>query len=108
MCDLCKADADYFHTSICVYDCLAKEYPVLWLRDTSLTGVCYLNRELISPEGVVLAIQNAPPMKGWRLHMRYNETTDEDIDPQRGDCIELATRADALQAFLLLDKDALP
>jgi hypothetical protein len=31
--------------------------------------------------------------------MRYNEATDEEIDPQRGDCIELPSRTDALLAF---------
>ena len=106
MCNVCKADADYFHTAVCVYDCLAKEYPVLWLRDTSLIGACYLSRELLSPEGMVLAIQNAPPMKGWRLRMRYNEVIDENIDPQRGDCIALSSRADALLAFRSFQEDS--
>lgn len=56
-------------------------------------------RELLSPEGMVLAIQNAPPVTGRRLRMRYNEATDEEINPQCGDCIELASRVDALLAF---------
>lgn len=47
----------------------------------------------------MLAIQNAPPVTGWRLRMRYNEATDEEINPQRGDCIELPSRADAMRAF---------
>ncbi|EPH3353612.1 hypothetical protein OHB94_005482 [Klebsiella pneumoniae] len=29
----------------------------------------------------------------------YNEAIDEEINPQCGDCIELASRADALLAF---------
>lgn len=48
---------------------------------------------------MVLAIQNAPPVTGWRLRMRYNEATDEEIDPRRGDCTELPSRRDALLAF---------
>ena len=91
MCDLCRADGNYFHTPECVYDQLVSEYPVMWLRDST--------RELLSPEGMVLAIQNAPPVTGWRLRMRYNEATDEEINPQRGDCIELPSRADAMRAF---------
>jgi hypothetical protein len=55
----------------------------MWLRDSTRIGACHL-RELLSPEGMVLAIQNAPPVTGWRLRMRYNEATDEEIDPQRG------------------------
>lgn len=77
----------------------ACKYPVMWLRDSTRIGACYTLRELLSPEGMVLAIQNAPPVTGWRLRMRYNEATDEEIDPQRGDCIELSSRADALRAF---------
>lgn len=99
MCDLCRADGNYFHTPECVYGQLVSEYPVMWLRDSTRIGACYTLRELLSPEGMVLAIQNAPPVTGWRLRMRYNEATDEEIDPQRGDCIELLSRADALQAF---------
>ncbi|MGK2894491.1 hypothetical protein [Klebsiella michiganensis] len=105
MCDLCRADACYFHTAECMYDHLVSEYPVMWLRDTTRIGACYTLRELLSPEGVVLAIQNAPPMKGWRLRMRYNEATDEEIDPQRGDYTELPSRTDALLAFRLLQDD---
>jgi hypothetical protein len=104
MCDLCRADANYFHTAECVYDHLVQEYPVMWLRDSTRIEACYLCRELLSPEGMVLAMQNAPPVKGWRLRMRYNETLDEEIDPLRGDCIELSSRADALQAFMPFSK----
>ena len=100
MCDLCRADGNYFHTAECVYDQLVQEHPVVWLRDSTRIGACYTLRELLSPEGMVLAIQNAPPMQGWRLRMRYNEATDEEIDPQREDIIELSSRTDALQAFL--------
>jgi hypothetical protein len=32
--------------------------------------------------------------------MLYNEAIDEEINPQHGDCIELPSRADALQAFV--------
>ena len=99
MCDLCRADGNYFHTPECVYDQLASEYPVMWLRDSTRIGACYTRRELLSPEGTVLAIQNAPPVTGWRLRMRYNEATDEEIDSQRGDCSELPSRADAMRAF---------
>lgn len=45
---------------------------------------------------MVLAIQNAPPVTGWRLRMQYNEAIDEEINPQRGDCTELLSRTDAL------------
>lgn len=89
MCDLCRADGNYFHTPECVYDQLVSEYPVMWLRDSTRIGACYTLRELLSPEGMVLAIQNTPPETGWRLRMRYNEATDEVINPQCGDCIEL-------------------
>ena len=105
MCNLCRADGNYFHTPECVYDQLVSEYPVMWLRDSIRIGACYTLRELLSPEGMVLAIQNAPPMKGWRLRMRYNEAIDEEINPQHGDCIELASRADALLAFRSLQDD---
>ena len=100
MCDLCDQDANYFHTAECVYDHLVNEYPVLWLRDSTLIGASYVCRELHSPEGRVLAFQNAPPMRGWRLRLRYTETVDEEPDPQRQDIVELTSRADALQAFL--------
>lgn len=86
------------YAGMCVWP-VVSEYPVMWLRDSTRIGACYTLRELLSPEGMVLAIQNAPPATGWRLRMRYNEATDEEIDPQRGDCIELLSRADALQAF---------
>ena len=99
MCDLCRADGNYFHTPECVYDQLVSEYPMMWLRDSTRIGACYTLRELLSPEGMVLAIQNAPPVTGWRLRMRYNEAIDEEIDPQRGDCTELPSRADAMRAF---------
>jgi hypothetical protein len=88
-----------------VYDQLVSEYPVLWLRDSTRIGACYLCRELLSPEGMVLAIQNAPPVTGWRLRMRYNETIDEDLDPLREDVVELASRVDALLAFRSLRED---
>lgn len=64
MCDLCRADGNYFHTPECVYDQLVSEYPVMWLRDSTRIGACYTLRELLSPEGMVLAIQNAPPVTG--------------------------------------------
>ncbi|HDV8280143.1 TPA: hypothetical protein RJ972_004826 [Enterobacter hormaechei] len=99
MCDLCRADGNYFHSAECVYDQLVSEYPVMWLRDSTRIDACYTLRELLSPEGMVLAIQNAPPVTGWRLRMRYDEATDEEINPQRGDCIELPSRANALRAF---------
>lgn len=99
MCDLCKANGNYFHTAACVYDQLVSEYPVMWLRDSTRIGAYYLCRELLSPEGVVLAMQNAPPVTVWRLRMRYNETTDEELDPLREDVVKLASRADALRAF---------
>lgn len=105
MCELCRADGNYFHTAECVYDQLVSEYPVLWLRDSTRIGACYLCRELLSPEGMVLAIQNAPPVTGWRLRMRYNETIDEDLDPLREDVVELASRVDALLAFRSLRED---
>lgn len=105
MCDLCRAEGNYFHTPECVYDPLVSEYPVMWLRDSTRIGACYTLRELLSPEGMVLAIQNAPPMKGWRLRMRYNEATDEEIDTHCGDCIELLSRTDALLAFRSLQDD---
>ena len=100
MCDLCRADENYFHTAECVYDQLVSEYPVMLLRDSTRIGACYTLRELLSPEGMVLAIQNSLPMKGWRLRMLYNEAIDEEINPLHGDCIELPSRADALQAFV--------
>lgn len=105
MCDSCKPDANYFHTAECVYDHLVKEYPVLWLRDSTRIGAYYLCRELLSPEGMTLAMQNAPPVAGWRLRMRYSETIDEEIDPQGEDVVELSTRSEALQAFLLFRED---
>nr|AVI43276.1 hypothetical protein [Klebsiella pneumoniae] len=52
--------------------------------DSTRIGACYTLRELLSPEGMVLAIQNAPPVTGWRLRMQYNEAIDEEINPQRG------------------------
>ncbi|EBA3901124.1 hypothetical protein ACWKSU_16995 (plasmid) [Enterobacter cloacae] len=100
MCDFCRADENYFHTAECVYDQLVKEYPVMWLRDSTRIGACYLCRELLSPEGMVLAMQSAFPAKGWRLRIWYNEAIDEEIEPQRGDCIELSSRADALLSFM--------
>ena len=99
MCDLCRADGIYFHKAECVYVQLVQEYPVMWLRDSTRNGASYNLRELLSPEGMVLAIQNAPPMTGWRLRMRYNEATDEEIDPRHGDVVELSARPDALQVF---------
>jgi hypothetical protein len=84
MCDLCRADENYFHTAECVYDQLVSEYPVMWLRDSTRIGACYTLRELLSPEGMVLAIQNSLPMKGWRLRMLYNEAIDEEINPLHG------------------------
>ena len=51
MCDFCRADENYFHMAECVYDQLVKEYPVMWLRDSTRIGACYLCRELLSPEG---------------------------------------------------------
>lgn len=94
-----RTDGNYFHTPECVYDQLVSEYPVMWLRDTTRIGACYTLRELLSPEGSVLAIQNAPPVTGWRLRMRYNEACSEEIDLQCGDCTELLSRAVALLAF---------
>jgi hypothetical protein len=99
MCDLCRADGNYFHSAECVYDQLVSEYPVMWLRDSTRIGACYTLRELLSPEGMLLAIQNAPPVTGWRLRMWYNEATDEEIDPLRGDCTELPSGTYALLAF---------
>lgn len=99
MCNSCRADENYFHTAECVYGHLVQEYPVMWLRDTTRIGACYTLRELLSPGGMVLAIQNTSPMKGWRLRIRYNEAVDEEIDPQCGDCIKLPSRADAMRAF---------
>lgn len=96
---------DYFHTPECMYDQLVSEYPVMWLRDSTRIGAYYTLRELLSPEGIVLAIQSAPPVTGWRLRMRYNEATDEEIDPQRGDYTELFSRTDALLAFRSLQDD---
>ena len=105
MCNLCRADGNYFHTPECVYDQLVSEYPVMWLRDSTRIGACYTLRELLSPEGMVLAIQNAPPVTGWRLRMQYNEAIDEEITPQRGDCTELLSRTDALLVFRSLQDD---
>ncbi len=81
MCDFCRADENYFHMAECVYDQLVKEYPVMWLRDSTRIGACYLCRELLSPEGMVLAMQSAFPAKGWRLRIWYNETIDEEMIP---------------------------
>lgn len=100
MCGSCDPDAEYFHSAECVYDYLVKEYPVLWLRDSTLIGATYLSRELLSPEGIVLAIRNKPPDKGWYLRRYYNDAIDEELDPLRGDCIELADKYDAFNAFL--------
>lgn len=58
MCDFCRADENYFHMAECVYDQLVKEYPVMWLRDSTRIGACYLCRELLSPEDG-LAMQSA-------------------------------------------------
>lgn len=77
----------------------------MWLRDSTRIDACYTLRELLSPKGMVLAIQNAPPMKGWRLRMRYNEATNEEIDTHCRDCIELLSRTDALLAFRSLQDD---
>lgn len=104
MCDLCRADGNYFHTPEYVYDQLVSEYPVMWMRDSTRIGACDLLRELLSPEGMVLAIQNKPPVPGWRLRMRYNEAIDEEIDPQHGDVVELSSRADAMLAFTLFPR----
>lgn len=87
MCDLCRAAGNYFHTPECVYDLLVQEYPVIWLRDADRIGAVYFCRELLSPEGRVLAMQNVPPMTGWRLRVRYNETIDEELEPLRSDNI---------------------
>lgn len=57
-------DGNYFHTPECVYDQLVSEYPVMWLRDSTRTGAYYTLRELLSPEGIVLAIQSAPSSDG--------------------------------------------
>lgn len=100
ICDLCRADENYFHTAECVYDQLVSEYPVMWLRDSTRIGASYTLRELLSPEGMVLAIQNPLAMKGWRLRMRYNEAIDGEINPQHGYCVELPSRSDALQTFV--------
>ena len=35
-----------------------------------------------------------------QLWADYNEAIDEEINPLHGDCIELPSRADALQAFV--------
>lgn len=45
-------------------------------------------------------MQSAFPAKGWRLRIWYNETIDEEIEPQRGDCIELSSAVDALLSFM--------
>jgi hypothetical protein len=45
MCNLCRADGNYFHTPECVYDQLVSEYPVMWLRDSTRIGACYTLRE---------------------------------------------------------------
>lgn len=76
----------------------------MWMRDSTRICACYTLRELLSPEGMVLAIQNAPPVTGWRLRMRYDEATDEEIAPRRGDCIKLPSRTDALLAFRSLQE----
>ncbi|QNQ22901.1 hypothetical protein HF650_24335 (plasmid) [Kosakonia sp. SMBL-WEM22] len=102
MCVFCKADRNYFHTAECVYDQLVQEYPVMCLRNLTRTGTCYILRELLSPEGRVLAIQNAPPETGWRLHMRDNETVDEELDLRQGDMIELPSQEKARQVFMTL------
>lgn len=106
MCVLCNADANYFHTAACAYKLLAKEYPFLWLRDSTRIGAFYLCRELLSPEGIVLAMQNALPMKGWRLRMRYNETADEALNPLSEEVVELSSRSEALQIFMTFLDDA--
>lgn len=99
MCDRCVLQKKYFHSAVCVYDYLIKEYAVLWLRDPTRIGVRGQCRELLSSQGIVLAIQNAPPMTGWRLRSHYHDARNEAIDSQRGDCIALTCRAEALQAF---------
>ncbi|WP_039032653.1 hypothetical protein [Leclercia adecarboxylata] len=106
MCELCKAHASYFHTAECVYDRLIQESPVMWLRDSTRIRACYRLRELLSPEGMVLAIQNAPLMAGWRLRMRYNEAIDEEIDPKCGDLLKLSARTNAMLAFMLFCDEA--
>ena len=79
---------------------------LLFPYTTLFRSACYLCRELLSPEGVVLAMQNAPPVKGWRLRMRYSETTDEELDPLHEDVVELPSRADARQVFMSFREDA--
>ncbi len=83
MCDLCRADENYFHTTEYVYGQLVSEYPVTRLRDSTLNGASYTLREQLSPEGMGLAIQNYLLMNGVRLRMRYNEAIDEEINPQQ-------------------------
>lgn len=67
MCDLCRPEGNDFHTAECVHDPLVSEYPMMWLRDAARIGAVYFCRELLSPEGRVLAMQNVPAMTGWRL-----------------------------------------
>ena len=44
-----------------MYDQLVSKHPVMWLRNSTRIGACYTLRELLSPEGMVLAIQNRLP-----------------------------------------------
>lgn len=102
MCVSCNVDANYFHTAQCVYDYLVLEYPVLWLRDTSLIkGSTYSSRNLPSPEGNVLAIWNAPPGKGLEPALPVQRSHRRRAAPYRAWRLFSADRQnDAFTAFL--------
>lgn len=108
MCEWCDPEAEYFHSAVCVYDHQVKDYAVLWLREPARIGVRWRCQELLSSQGGVLAIENAPPMTGWQLRRYYHDAIDEALDPLRGDCIALTCRAEALQAFQAFCEDKAP
>lgn len=100
MCNLCSLQANYFHRPECVYEHLAKTFPVLWLRDSSLLGPGYISRNLLSPDGNVLAIWQGNG-NGWKLREYKHQALDEVPVPGRRDFVELADKTDAFQAFML-------
>lgn len=102
MCDLCKLDANYFHSSYCVYEHLVEVHPVLWLRDSSLNKSGYISRSLLSPNGEVLAIWNGVN-KGWRLRKLKREALDEQPDPNREDFADLSSSDDKFCHFMRIN-----
>lgn len=101
MCDSYKPDENFFDSVDCMYEHLVKEYPVLWLRDSSRIATGYISRNFLSPTGQVLAIWKGPD-KGWRLRQPDERALDEVPDPNRRDFIELTHYTDTLQAFIFI------